>query len=112
MSAALHAAETLARLAEEGCALAAEGRLESLEAQEPAWRAAVDALRAAGEPGPQALALVRRAAALQGEQEAILTAARAQAAAELGRLHRTRAGARGYAGAGLEQPAGGLRATA
>ena len=38
MSAALHAAETLARLAEEGCALAAEGRLESLEAQEPAWR--------------------------------------------------------------------------
>jgi len=105
----LQAAGTLVALAEEGCALAASGRLDDLAAQQPAWDAAV---RALGPLAPETAALVARAAQLQGEQAAILAAAQAEVGSELARLRATRRGARGYAGAGLPAQASSLSATA
>jgi hypothetical protein len=115
MTAQLAAASTLVALAEEGCALAAAGRLEELEAQGDAWDQAVldlgplHALRAGGD---QVTALVARAAALQGEQAAILAAARAEVGAELERLRATRRGAQGYAGAVAPRPVASLDTSA
>jgi hypothetical protein len=106
------AACELVALAEEGCSLAAAGRLEDLAAQQPAWDAAVVALGPLQALAPAAAALVARAAQLQGEQAAILAAARAEIGADLGRLRRTRRGAQGYAGAGLPTRGGSLSATA
>ena len=107
------AAEALVALAEQGCALAAAGRLEDLAGQQDAWDANVASLRGHGPNlSPDVLVLVDRARELQGEQAAILTAARSEVAAELGRLRRTREGARGYADAGLAGPHSGLSATA
>jgi hypothetical protein len=99
----LQAAETLAVLAEEGCALAAAGRLDELDAQQDAWDAAVRALGPREALAPEAIALVQRAARLQGEQSAILAAARAEVLSELGRLSNTRRGAQGYAATGGTQ---------
>jgi hypothetical protein len=95
------AARALAALAEEGCGLASSGRLDELAAQQPAWDAAVAALGPLHALGPEPAALVARAAQLQGEQAAILAAARAEIGEELGRLRHTRRGAQGYAGSGL-----------
>jgi hypothetical protein len=107
------AAQALVALAEEGCSLAAAGRLDDLTAQQPVWDAAVAALGPVHALAPDAAALVARAAHLQGEQGAILAAARAEIGAELGRLRHTRRGARGYAGAtGLPARGGSLSATA
>jgi hypothetical protein len=107
------AAEELVALAEEGCALAAAGRLDELDERQDRWVAAVGALRAhGGRLTPDVAALVDRAAGLQGEQTAILLAARAEVAAELARLRQTRTGAQGYAAAGLAGPHGGLSANA
>jgi hypothetical protein len=100
MSTRLEAARSLVALAEEGCALAAAGELESLEAQQDAWDAAVRALGARGALDAETTVLVERAARLQGEQAAMLATARSEVAAELGRLRRTRQGAQGYAGSG------------
>ena len=108
----LEAAQTLVALAEEGCALAATGRLDNLGAQQPAWDAAVAALGPLQALEPQAAALIGRAAQLQGELAAILAAARAELGAELGRLRHTRRGAQGYAGAGLPSRGSSLSATA
>ena len=106
-------AEALVALAEQGCALAAAGRLEELARQQDAWDATVASLRQHGAKLTEDdVALVDRARELQGEQAAILTAARSEVAAELGRVRRTREGARGYADAGLAGPHGGLSATA
>jgi hypothetical protein len=99
MHAQLDAAGTLVALAEEGCALAAAGRLEELGAQQDAWDAAVRALGPLTALTADVAVLVRRAAALQGEQAAILAAAQAEVGAELARLRTTRRGAQGYAGA-------------
>jgi hypothetical protein len=110
---ARRSAEALVALAEQGCALAAAGRLDDLAEQQEAWDATVACLRQ--DPGRRAddvVALVARARELQGEQAAILAAARAEVAAELGRLRRTREGARGYADAGLAGPHAGLSASA
>jgi hypothetical protein len=93
-------AARLVALAEEGCALAAAGRLEDLGAQQDAWDAAVRALGPLDALPADVAALVRRAAELQGEQAAILAAAQAEIEAELIRLQATRRGARGYVGAG------------
>jgi hypothetical protein len=112
VSTAADAARALVALAEEGCALAAAGQLEDLAGQQGAWEAAVVALRAHGEPTHEVEALLDRALSLQGEQAAILAAARSEVAAELGRLRRTRTGARGYAGADVTGPSHGLEATA
>jgi hypothetical protein len=110
---ARQAAEALVALAEEGCALAAAGRLEELGGRQAEWRATIAVLRAhRGRLTPDVVALVDRAAALQGEQSAILAAARAEVAAELARLRRTRTGAQGYAAAGLTGPQSGLSANA
>jgi hypothetical protein len=110
---ALQVARRLVDLAEEGCAIAAAGRLDELDGQQAAWDAAVAALRDHRDRrAPQVLALLDRARELQGEQAAILAAARSEVAAELGRLRRTRTGAQGYAAAGLAGPAGGLSASA
>jgi hypothetical protein len=106
------AARELVALAEEGCALAAAGSLEELAAQQPAWDAAVAALGPLHALAADAAALVARAAQLQGEQAAILAAARAEIGAELGRLRHTRRGAQGYAGAGLPVRGRSLSATA
>ena len=106
-------AEELVALAEQGCALAAAGRLEELACQQEPWEAAVALLRRHREElGDDVIALLDRALELQGEQAAILAAARAEVAAELGRLRRTRAGAKGYAEAAPSDPHGGLSATA
>jgi hypothetical protein len=94
----LQAAAALVSLAEEGCALAAAGRLEDLDGLQPRWDAAVAAMGPRREHAPDVIALLDRAMALQGEQTAILAAAQAEIAEELGRLRRTRQGARGYAG--------------
>jgi hypothetical protein len=112
MTPQLAAASTLAALAEEGCALAAAGRLEDLEAQGDAWDQAVRALGPRHALAPDAAALVARAATLQGEQAAILAAARAEVGAELERLRATRRGARGYAGAVAPGPVSSLDASA
>ena len=111
MSAAVDAARVLVALAEEGCALAAAGRLEELAGQQAAWDAAVAALRGE-EPVHEVDRLLERALTLQGEQTALLAAARSELAAELGRLRRTRTGARGYADAGLGEAPHGLDASA
>jgi hypothetical protein len=108
----LSSASELVALAEEGCSLAAAGRLDDLAAQQPAWDAAVAALGPLQALAPAATELVARAAHLQGEQAAILAAARAETGAELGRVRSTRRGARGYAGAGLPARTGSLNATA
>jgi hypothetical protein len=112
VSTPLQAAGTLAALAEEGCALAAAGRLDELGAQQDAWDAAVRALGPLHALEPQAAALAARAARLQGEQAAILAAARAEVGAELARLRQTRRGAQGYAGAGMQGAGTALDATA
>jgi hypothetical protein len=110
---ARQSAEALVALAEEGCALAAAGRLDDLEAQQETWDATVASLRQhPGRLAEDVVALVDRARELQGEQAAILAAARSEVAAELGRLRRTRDGARGYADAGLAGPHAGLSASA
>jgi hypothetical protein len=110
---ALQAAQRLVDLAEEGCAIAAAGRLDELAGQQPAWDAVMAALRGHRDlRAPQVAALIERARELQGEQAAILAAARSEVGAELGRLRRTRTGAQGYAAAGLAGPAGGVSATA
>lgn len=111
MSTAGEAAETLVLLAEEGCALAAAGRLDELADQQGAWQGAVDSLRGHAALTHDVEALLDRALALQGEQAAILAAARSEVAGELGRLRRTRAGARGYAST-IAGPRRGLEATA
>ena len=112
MTTPLQAAGVLAALAEEGLALAAAGRVDEMEAQDAAWDAAVAVLRATGALPPDVAAIVARAAQQQGESIAILAAARAEAAAELGRLRQTRRGAQGYAGAGLPSAGAALSATA
>jgi hypothetical protein len=96
----LQAATRLAELAEEGCALAAAGRLEELGAQQDDWDASVRALGPLDALAPDAAALVARAAALQGEQAAILAAAQAAVADELSRLQTGSRTARGYVAAG------------
>lgn len=96
----LRSAGRLVAIAEDGCALAAAGRLDELGAQQDAWDAAVRDLGPLHALPADAAALVRRAAELQGEQAAILAAAQAEVEAELSRLHTTRRGARGYVGAG------------
>jgi hypothetical protein len=112
MSAAVDAAGALVALAEEGCALAAAGRLDELAGQQATWATAVAALRTAGDITPEVERLLDRALTLQGEQTAILAAARDEVTSELGRLRRTRTGAKGYAAAGLGGSARGLEATA
>jgi hypothetical protein len=103
----------LVAIAEEGCALAAAGRLEDLAGQQEAWDAAVRDLGPLEALPADAAALVRRAAELQGEQAAILAAAQAEVEAELSRLRTTHRGARGYVGAGgLPARAAALDATA
>jgi hypothetical protein len=97
----VEAAGMLVALAEEGCALAAAGRLDELGAQQDAWDAAVALLGPLSALSADAAVLVRRAAALQGEQAAILVAAQSEVGAELARLRTTRRGAQGYAGAAL-----------
>ena len=99
MSTVLEAAAALVAIAEEGCVLAAQGRLDDLAAQQGAWERTVVALGPLGELSDEAKRLVRRAAELQGEQAAILVAAQAEVEAELGRLRVARRGARGYASA-------------
>lgn len=99
MTTVLEAAAALVAIAEEGCSLAAQGRLDDLAAQQEAWERTVAALGPLHELGEDAARLVRRAAELQGEQAAILGAAQADVEAELRRLRATRRGAQGYAGA-------------
>jgi hypothetical protein len=106
------AAEALVALAEQGCALAAAGRLDELGAQGAAWDAAVGALGPLQALAAPVAARVARAAELQGEQAAILAAAQAEVGAELTRLRQTSHGARGYAGAGAVGRTVALDATA
>jgi hypothetical protein len=97
MSTVLQAAAELVAIAEQGCILAAEGRLDDLDAQQESWDRAVALLGPLTALPDAAKPLVRRAAALQGEQAAILVAAQAEVEAEQGRLRTTRRGAQGYA---------------
>jgi hypothetical protein len=112
VTAPAHAAEALVALAEQGCALAAAGRLDDLAAQGDAWDRAVRALGPLHALAPATAALVARAGQLQGEQAAILAAAQADIGAELARLRQTSHGARGYAGAGAVGRTASLDATA
>jgi hypothetical protein len=112
MTAAVQAANALVALAEEGCALAAAGRLEELAGQQAAWAGAVAVLNGAGDITPEVERLLDRALTLQGEQTAILAAARDEVTSELGRLRRTRTGAKGYAAAGLGSSARSVETTA
>jgi hypothetical protein len=97
MSTVLQAAAELVAIAEQGCVLAAQGRLDDLGAQQEPWDRAVALLGPLTALPEDARPLVRRAAELQGEQAAILVAAQAEVGAELGRLRTTRRGAQGYA---------------
>jgi hypothetical protein len=108
----LRAAAELVAIAEQGCVLAAEGRLDDLEAQQEAWDRAVALLGPLTALPEEAKPLVRRAAELQGEQAAILVAAQAEIGAELGRLRTTRRGAQGYANAGMPARGSTLSASA
>jgi len=78
MSTVLHAAAELVAIAEQGCVLAAEGRLDDLGAQQEDWDRAVALLGPLTALPEDARLLVRRAAELQGEQAAILVAAQAE----------------------------------
>jgi hypothetical protein len=109
----LQSAARLVAIAEDGCALAAAGGLEELAGQQAAWDAAVAELGPLHALSADAVALVRRAAELQGEQTAILAAAQSEVEAELSRLRTARQGARGYVGAGgLPAHGSALNATA
>jgi len=108
----LQAAAELVAIAEQGCVLAAEGRLDDLGAQQEAWDRAVALLGPLTALPEDAKPLVRRAAELQGEQAAILVAAQAEVEAELGRLRATRRGAQGYANAVMPARASTLSASA
>ncbi len=112
MSTVLQAAAELVAIAEQGCVLAAEGRLDDLAAQQAAWDRTVSALGPLHALPSEATSLVRRAAELQGEQAAILVAAQAEVEAELGRLRTTRRGARGYVSAATAHRGPTLNASA
>ena len=112
MTTVLQAAAELVAIAEQGCALAAQGRLDDLAEQQGPWDSTVSLLGPLHELPADARALVRRAAELQGEQAAILVAAQAQVEAELGRVRATRRGAQGYASAAGPHRAGTLSASA
>ena len=112
MSTVLQAAAELVAIAEQGCVLAAEGRLDDLADQQGSWDRAVGLLGPLHALPEAAKPLVRRAAELQGEQAAILVAAQAEIEAELGRLRTTRRGAQGYASAVTPQRGPTLSASA
>ena len=107
----LEAAAELVAIAEQGCILAAEGRLDDLGAQQESWDRAVARLGPLTALPDAARPLVHRAAALQGEQAAIV-AAQAEVEAELGRLRTTRRGAQGYANAAMPARGSTLSASA
>jgi hypothetical protein len=112
MTTVLQAAAELVAIAEQGCALAAQGRLDDLAEQQGSWDGLVGLLGPLQDLPAEAKALVRRAAELQGEQAAILVAAQAAVEAELVRVRATRRGAQGYASAALPHRAGTLSASA
>jgi hypothetical protein len=112
MTSVLQAAAELVAIAEEGCALAAQGRLDDLAEQQGSWDRTVALLGPLQDLPADARALVRRAAELQGEQAAILVAAQAEVEAELARVRATRRGARGYASAAMPRRGGTLSASA
>jgi hypothetical protein len=88
------AAQRLLALARAECALVDAGRVDEADELGAAWDAALAALPTPLDP--LSAAYVREALQLTRRAAAALEAARDAAAAELRRLDRTRAGARGY----------------